>query len=251
MQLLSQARAKHIRLLHQKKYREESATFLVEGEKAVVETLKSDWEVTLIAGTEKFQQTYIALIDRAKDRFFRVGEDQLRQLSTLQSNDSSLCIVQVPNAKPKPDPTASLWLAVEEIRDPGNLGTIIRLADWFGLSQLICIENCVEWFNPKVVSSSMGSFLRVQPVFMTREELILQKERVLVAAQMDGKSLYQFTFPAKATLIVGNESKGISSFLLEKSSSICIPRFGQAESLNAAMATGILLNHWRFGLKIK
>ena len=97
----------------------------------------------------------------------------------------------------------------------------------------------------------MGSFLRVQPIFMTRNELVMEMERALIVANMEGKSLYQFTFPDKATLVIGNESKGISNFLLERATSICIPRFGEAESLNAAMATGILLNHWRFGLEIK
>lgn len=251
MQLLSQAKARQIRLLHQKKYREEYASFLVEGEKAVVETLNSEWRVLLVAGTEKFQQANKELVDQNRDRFFLVKEEQLRQISTLQNNDSCLAVVQIPVRKLSPDRSSALWLAVEEIRDPGNLGTIIRLADWFGLSQLICVDDCVEWFNPKVVSSSMGSFLRVQPIFMTRNELVMEMERALIVANMEGKSLYQFTFPDKATLVIGNESKGISNFLLERATSICIPRFGEAESLNAAMATGILLNHWRFGLEIK
>lgn len=251
MQVLSQAKAKQIRLLHQKKHREEQSSFLVEGAKAVIETLNSDWEVLLAAGTAKFLVSHKNQVENHLDRFFQVEEEQLRQISTFQTNDSALCIVRFPKPEKKPDSDAPLWLAVEEIRDPGNLGTIIRLADWFGLSQLLCLGDCVEWFNPKVISSSMGSFLRVRPIGYTKENLVSQTDRSVIAAHMVGKSLYQFTFPQKSTLVIGNEAQGISDFLLQKASSVCIPGFGPAESLNAAMATGILLNHWRFGLHIK
>lgn len=251
MQALSQAKAKQIRLLHQKKHREQESAFLVEGAKAVVETLKSDWEVLLIVGTLKFYESHKTQIERHLDIFFLTNSEVLGQISTLQTNEAALCVVRIPKPPAAANPKAPLWLAVEEIRDPGNLGTIIRLADWFGLSQLLCVGDCVEWFNPKVVSSSMGSFLRVHPVSVTYENLIDKEDRPLLAAHMEGKSLYQFTFPQKSTLVIGNEANGISEKVHLNALPVCIPRFGPAESLNAAMATGILLNQWRFGLHTK
>ena len=144
-----------------------------------------------------------------------------------------------------PDPSQNLWLALDQISDPGNLGTIIRLADWFGLKEVICVGSVVEWYNPKVIASTMGSFLRIRQV--VADAASLQKaDRPWFAADMNGQNLYDFRFPEQATLVIGSEANGLRpEWLQKKESVLSIPSFGKAESLNAAMATGIFLNHWR------
>lgn len=246
MQVLSQAKAKQIRALHQKKERQTSGLFLVEGAKSVLETLKSDWEVLLLVGTADFYEQNTSNLGHFTGVSCLSSREDLGRISSFQSNDSSLAVVRKKEHSSKPNPDVNLWLSVYGLSDPGNLGTIIRVADWFGLTQLICLGDVVEWFNPKVISSSMGSFLRVEPVFMDFEDLKAEKERPVLAADMDGVSIHGFRFPDKCTLLIGNEAHGLSPEVLAKCDNrISIPRFGKAESLNAAMATGILLNHWR------
>ena len=140
---------------------------------------------------------------------------------------------------------APLWLVLENISDPGNLGTLIRLADWFGLDSLVCMGNCVDWYNPKVIAASMGSFLRIKQVISV-PDVLLSSDRILVSADMDGQNLYTFSFPQKAALLIGNEAAGLSEiWLKEPAKRLSVPAFGKAESLNAAMAGGIILSHWK------
>ncbi|HRH35507.1 MAG TPA: RNA methyltransferase [Catalimonadaceae bacterium] len=246
MQVLSQAKAKQIRALHQKKERMATGLFLVEGAKSVLETLKSNWEIAFLLGTTEFFNQNVQATERFSSVAYVAEKAELAKLSTFQSNDSALAVVRKKDLKSEPDPEAPLWLVLDGLADPGNLGTIIRVADWYGLTEIICLGDGVEWHNPKVISSTMGSFLRIQPIFMTMDSLKAIKDRPLLAADMEGSSLFQFQFPDRSTLLIGNEAHGLSPEVLKICANrISIPRFGQAESLNAAMATGILLNHWR------
>jgi TrmH family RNA methyltransferase len=245
---LSQNKAKQRRALQQKKAREESGLFLVEGGKTVLETLDASWPCESLVCTEKFLSEHKNILDSLQTEVFLCGEPQLNQLGTFKTNNTALLVARQSPPEKQPGDSQKLWLALEDISDPGNLGTIIRLADWFGLKEVICLGNCVEWFNPKVVAATMGSFLRIKEVIMTREEFV-GKGRPWFAADMNGKNLYDFRFPGKSTILIGNEARGLDPFWLQKPESILsIPAFGKAESLNAAMATGIFLNHWRSGL---
>jgi len=248
MQLLSQTKAKQTKALHQKKNREESKLFLVEGAKVVLETIKSNWEIDFIVISHSFHESYKSKLSNFEEKIFVCSEEQLSQISTFKTNNAALAVVKQKKKLSIPDVSLNFWLVLESISDPGNLGTIIRLADWFGLKEVITIGDGVEWHNPKVISASMGSFLRIKQV-KTDVEFLLSSERKAFIADMSGQNLYNFRFPQKSMLVIGNEAKGISEKWLQSDVvPITIPSFGQAESLNAAIATGILLNHYQFGL---
>ncbi|TAD98402.1 MAG: RNA methyltransferase, partial [Bacteroidetes bacterium] len=154
---------KRIKLLHQKKYRQEEELFLVEGEKSVVELLQTDFQIVALFATEKF--------DRKNNHFYRkdffyeiVKANDLEKTGTLQSNDSALAVVQMPKNQDFILEN-ELVLALDNINDPGNLGTIIRIADWYGIHKILCSLQTVDWYNPKVITASKGSFLRIKPYY--------------------------------------------------------------------------------------
>ena len=242
---LSQNQAKQIRALQQKKYRQETGLFLVEGSKAVSETLEDGWPCESLVCTERFLKSNPKATETFKKDIWICSEDQLSSLGNFQTNNAALLIARQKSPQSIPDPSQNLWLALDEISDPGNLGTIIRLADWFGVKEVICLGNCVEWYNPKVIASTMGSFLRIRQVVLNAD-LLRASDRPWFAADMNGQNLYDFRFPGKSTLVIGSEANGLNAdWLKVKESVLSIPSFGKAESLNAAMATGIFLNHWR------
>lgn len=244
MEGLSQAKAKQIRLLGQKKHRQEQGLFLIEGTKMIRETLASDWPLEyLVLPSQSKPGADIPL--PAGLPVFAASPDTLSGLGNFQTNSAGILVARQKPIGTKPDENAPFWLVLDRISDPGNLGTIIRLADWFGLSQVLLLGDCVEWWNPKVVAASMGSLLRIRPVRVSREQ-VDTPDRPWFAADMEGQNLYDFRFPDKASLLIGNEAHGLDPDWLRRADRrIRIPAFGQAESLNAAMATGLLLNHWR------
>jgi TrmH family RNA methyltransferase len=246
MQILSQALAKQIRLLQQKKFRDKEKLFLAEGAKPVIELLQSDWKIKYLIGTATFFERPGLPSDRFPDGTFEVSEKNLSSIGSLETNRDALAVVEMPGNAKLPNPDLPLWLVLDQLSDPGNLGTIIRLADWFGLPEIITTGQTVEWYNPKVINASMGSFLRVRQV-KSDAETILPSGRAVYTAEMGGQSLYEFRLPGKPmVLVIGQESHGISAAWKKAGTqALSIPRFGEAESLNAAMATGILLNHWR------
>lgn len=242
---LSQNQAKQIKALQQKKYRQESGKFLVEGTKAVSETIQAAWPCDVLVCTERFFESNSRITESFRQDLRICSEEQLSALGNFQSNNAALLVAFQKAPGDFPDPGQNLWLALDEISDPGNLGTIIRLADWFGLTEVICLGNGVEWYNPKVIASTMGSFLRIRQV-IADAAWIQNADRPWFAADMNGQNLYDFRFPGKSTLLIGSEANGLSEkWLRNKDSVLSIPSFGKAESLNAAMATGIFLNHWR------
>lgn len=249
MQVLSQAKAKQIRALHQKKVRQAEGLFLVEGAKSVVETLKSDWKVNFLVATPRFITENTRFLEEAEFPVYQADADDLGKISHFQTNDSALAVVHQHPVGQSPHSKNTLWLALEGISDPGNLGSIIRLADWYGLDEIICLGDCVEWYNPKVIAGSMGSFLRIKQVVMDWNQLRSASDRTLLSADMNGESLFNHPFDYQSILLIGNEANGLSNEVLKSSNHrISIPSFGAAESLNAAMATGIILNQWRFRL---
>ena len=244
--MLSKNTVKFIKSLHQKKYRLESGKFFVEGEKSVVEVLQSSFTVDLLLVTQEFATKHTALLSGKAFEVLFVTPNQLEQLGQYQSNDAALAVVQMkPNQAFLPE-KGELILALDEVRDPGNLGTIIRIADWYGIKKLIFSSHTAEFYNPKVIQSSMGSFTRVQFYYGDLAQAFQEWKLPVYGAFLEGESIHELTNPTPGVLLLGNESQGISKEV-EKwvSSKITIPSFGKAESLNVAIATAIFCDNFK------
>lgn len=245
--MLSKSRVKYIQSLYHKKFRDQEAVFIAEGPKIVKEFLAfSPQLLQSIYALPKWVENHASLLNSLPpDRVQILEEQELQKISLLTTPNMVLAIVkQIPPAPYLP--TTGFSVMLDDIQDPGNMGTILRTCDWFGVKQLICSNSCVDVYNPKVIQSTMGSILRVNVLYEDLETWYPANQDIpLYAAALGGQSLKQLEIPPKAILLVGNESKGVSSNLLalcrEK---IMIPRIGSAESLNAAVAAGILL--WQF-----
>lgn len=245
--MISSNEIKFVKSLHQKKFREQEGLFIVEGEKLLSELLKSDWSVESIYATaEWFSKNNCP----PKIKTVEIKRAELERISALASPNEVLAVVrQREFAFNEKLSQEGVTLILEDVKDPGNLGTIIRIADWFGIKQVICSEQSVELFNPKTVQSTMGSLFHLPIVYgdvVTLTQKIQQVQIPVYGAVMDGSSVYSESFPKAMALIMGSESHGISPHLdrfLEKR--ITIPSFGAAESLNVGVATGIICSHYR------
>lgn len=240
---------KIIKSLHQKKYREETNKFLVEGTKSVVELLRSDYAIENLYATAPFMKDHEELIAKKGNiRLQTVDAAELKAFGTLEHNDGALAIaIQKKAHAPK---NTGIILALDDIRDPGNLGALIRIADWYGITDVVCSESCVDWHNPKVIAASMGSFTRVNGISMHLPSYLASQKIPILGAFLNGKNVHTYAFPQSGILVVGSESHGISrevaKCITEK---ITIPSFGGgAESLNAAVAGAIILDRWRGSL---
>jgi TrmH family RNA methyltransferase len=175
-----------------------------------------------------------------------VTPNQLEQVGQYQSNDAALAVVQMKPNKAFTPIKGELILALDEVRDPGNLGTIIRIADWYGIKKLIFSTHTAEFYNPKVIQSSMGSFTRVQFYYGELAQAFQEWKLPVYGAFLEGESIHELVNPTPGVLLLGNESQGISKEV-EKwvSSKITIPSFGNAESLNVAIATAIFCDNFK------
>lgn len=244
--MLSKNTVKFIKSLHQKKYRTEEGLFFVEGEKSVVEVLKSDFLVDLLLVTDSFEQRNFSLVKGFKGELIRVNQGQLEQLGQYQSNDAALAVVRMkPNTAFIPS-GSELIIALDEVRDPGNLGTIIRIADWYGIKKLVFSPHTAEFYNPKVIQATMGSFTRVQFFYENLEAVFSRWKLPVFGAFLEGENIHELSHIEPGVILMGNESKGISPEI-EKwvSQKVTIPGFGQAESLNVAIATAILCDNFK------
>lgn len=250
--MLTRATLKHIKSLQQKKFRREHGCFVVEGGKSVAEVLASDFVVLQLLCTEAFlPQICDAALARGVEPL-TLGEAALTEISTLENNHSALAVVQIPAPKPIHRTDGEWLLALDGIRDPGNLGTIIRTADWFGIRQIFCSEDCAELFNAKVLAASMGSFTRVHLAYGDLAAFLsAQRARdaqvPVLGMDLDGDNVHRLQFATGGgVIVVGSESHGLSADVQQQlSARITIPAFGQAESLNAAIATAIVLDNLR------
>jgi TrmH family RNA methyltransferase len=253
--MLSKSLISQIRLLHHKKYRDGQQLFIVEGIKSCLETLQSSFEVVhcfIIASDT-------ALGDRAFEKnvkFQIISPKEMERISCLSTASEMLCVVkkmqyslnELDNEKP--------LLILDTVKDPGNLGTIIRTADWFGFNQMLCSEDCVDFFNPKAIQASMGSFTRIKTVYTNIiEYLKTQTHRNIHGLYMNGNSIQKQQFKHNDIVIIGSESHGISknitSYIHTKIEIPLYPHEGVApESLNAAIASGIFMYAFRFGDKM-
>jgi RNA methyltransferase, TrmH family len=241
--MLSKNKIKYIQSLHHKKQRNEDLLFIAEGEKIVNEILAvAPQLIHSIYATEEWvaTQTNLDAIPYEVIEFF-----ELEKISTLQTPNKVLAVVQFLGNDELPNVAKEWVVLLDGIQDPGNLGTIIRICDWFGVKHLICSPNTVDCYNTKVIQASMGSFLRVQVQYTNLIEFVkTQQEVPIFAAVLNGISIHEVNGFQNGIVIIGNEGKGIDETLLELcTEKITIPAKGVAESLNASVATGIILSH--------
>ena len=240
--MLSKSEIKDIQSLRHKKSREETGLFIAEGPKITGELLRSvPQQVKKIYGLENWVEENKQLLANAD--FEIISETELERLSQLQTPNEVLSVFyQFESDEPVASKGVILYL--DSIQDPGNFGTIVRLADWFGILHIVCSEGSADFYNIKVVQASMGSIARVN-VFYDQELQWLEKQTLTkYAASLNGKSVYEVETIQNGILVIGNESKGIQPGIMEMiDEAITIPKRGSAESLNAAVATGIILSH--------
>lgn len=241
--MLSRKDQKFIKSLKVKKYRTREECFLVEGTKNVLELVKSDYKIEFIVGTEIF---FEAGYDFKKIRTELIKKDLLTQLSSFKTNEDVLAVAKTKYWELESMSLNDHVFVLDGVNDPGNMGTIIRTLDWFGFNQLICSKDCADFFNPKTINSSMGSFTRIK-LFSVDLAYFYEKNRLPVfGADMDGKSIFEKKISEHAVFVMGSESNGLSQqSRTEIKDYISIPRFGRAESLNVGIATAILASHLR------
>ena len=236
--MLSKNQVKLIQKLHHKKYRNELNLFIVEGKKSINEFLQAGYTPQLLIATEAFTTNV------SQHLITPVSKDELRKVSALQNPDEGLAVFEQP--KHKGILQEGVIVALDNVQDPGNLGTIIRLCDWFGVETLLCNTQTVDCYNPKVVQASMGSLTRVAVHYLDLAAFLTTTALPVYTMDLEGENLYTATFPKDCILILGNEANGISSEVRALSNEvITIPRFSQhqrTESLNVAMAGAIILS---------
>ncbi|MDG1041415.1 MAG: RNA methyltransferase [Flavobacteriaceae bacterium] len=237
--MLTKSQIKLISSLKQKKFRIQHQLFVVEGVKVVQDFLNSDYELVEIFAVDDHFSQY-------KQKLTRVNAKELSKISGFNTPNKVVATFKIP--RPKPINWSALVVALDAVNDPGNLGTIIRLCDWFGIENLICSETTVECFNPKVVQASMGSHTRVNITYMDLEKALPLAPNCM-GTFMDGMSIYEQNLPDEGLLVLGNEANGISQDIEALvDTRLSIPRFGnlkQTESLNVANAAAILLSEFK------
>tara|TARA_R110002050_G_scaffold34196_1_gene86505 strand:- start:18562 stop:19293 length:732 start_codon:yes stop_codon:yes gene_type:complete len=238
---LSKNHIKLITSLQQKKYRQKHNLFIAEGVKVVNELLNSNFEVEQLFITGDF------VISSKTENSISISEAELKKISQLKTPNKVVGLFKIPERHPAKD--TGLIVALDAINDPGNLGTIIRLCDWFGVQKLICSTTTVDCYNQKVVQASMGSLTRVEIIYTDLVEYLKEIELPTFIADMDGENVYKSDLPKEAILVMGNEANGVSDEIKKLvESKISIPRFGniqETESLNVATATAILLSEFK------
>ncbi len=241
--MLSKANAKYVKSLQVKKYRKQEQCFVVEGAKSVQELLRSDLDVLKVFATPRLISE---LGTNIKAAVIEVTESQLSALGEFQTNNTCLAVARMrENVFPTIGPS-EFALVLDNIRDPGNLGTIIRIADWYGITKMIASTETADFYSPKVISATMGSFTRVRAFYTDLVDFLKRWDGTVFGAFLDGKSVHDADFGTGGLIVIGNESHGISAELLPfVTDKITIPRFGGAESLNAAVATAVICDNIR------
>lgn len=237
--MLTKNQTKRILNLNKKKYRQEQQCFIAEGPKVVQEFLDAQYDLVEILSTSDHYQ-------RFGKAYTKVSEIELHKISSLKTPNVVVAIFKIPT--PKEIDASQLIVALDGLNNPGNLGTIIRLCDWFGVLDLVCSTNSVDCYNSKVIQSAMGSHTRVNITY-TDLALFLKTNQQTFGTFMDGKSIYQEDLPQSGVIVMGNEANGISDNIESiLDNRLAIPRFGnlkQTESLNVANAAAIILGEFR------
>lgn len=251
--MVSKSTIKLIKSLALKKFRTKERLFIVEGDKNVHEVLNSNYRVEQLFATKSF-------IEKNKTNggkagvITETGPAEIKKMSLLQNPQNCLAVCKLPDAPLLPQKlTNNLSIFLDNIQDPGNLGTIIRICDWFKIENLFCSPNTVDFYNPKVIQASMGSFCRVnmyKTAFEEVEELARHTQTPVFGAFLEGENIYTKELPHRAILVMGNEGNGIQKKLEKKiTTKIKIPEFQEnnsgAESLNVSVATAIICSEFK------
>jgi len=248
--MLSKKQISWINALKVKKYRKKQQAFIVEGEKNVAELLQSHFNIIAIYALESWTIKNKKICNLHQQTLHIISPKELKRISNLHTPNEVVAIVKLPTnddtqkqiSQALQQPLQHHVLALDDIRDPGNLGTIIRIADWFGINTLICSPTCVDAYSPKVVQATMGSIFHIQLIYNDLEQLFESNAKIPVyAALLQGKNIFDTDFSKKGIILMGNESQGINEkYFKYMSKAITIPRKGKAESLNVAVATSII-----------
>jgi RNA methyltransferase, TrmH family len=251
--MLSKNRTKFIISLQRKKTREEEGLFVIEGDKIVREFLQAGMAVKMLVAKPEFIRSLpsdlLAMVSETEEASF----DELKQVSTLKTPHNAIAVVAFPGRDlAKTDLKGELCCALEFIQDPGNLGTIIRAAGWFGIRNIICSDDCVDVYNPKVIQASMGAILHVRVFYTDLESFFADADKGIpvFGTVLDGETVYSHPLAPSGIILLGNESKGISEKLQKFiTSRIRIPGFSNArpglDSLNVGMAASIMFSEFR------
>ncbi len=242
---ISKNQIKLITSLSQKKYRQKHKLFIAEGVKVVGEFLASSFELETLFCIDGFES------EVSDQKIVRISENDLKKISNLKTPNKMVGLFRIPTQKPQKN--SNLIMALDAVNDPGNLGTIIRLCDWFGVDQIICSNDTVDSFNQKVVQASMGSLTRVSIHYLDLANYLTNTNLPAFIADMDGVNVYNTQLPKEGILVMGNEANGVCEEIKQLiTTKIAIPRFGaiqETESLNVATASAILLSEFRRGIE--
>ena len=242
---ISKNQIKLITSLSQKKYRQKHKLFIAEGVKVVGEFLASSFELETLFCLDGLESKV------SDQKIVRISENDLKKISSLKTPNKMLGLFRIPTQKPQKK--SNLIMALDAVNDPGNLGTIIRLCDWFGVDQIICSNDTVDSFNQKVVQASMGSLTRVSIHYLDLANYLTNTNLPAFIADMNGVNVYNTQLPKEGILVMGNEANGVCEEIKQLvTNKIAIPRFGaiqETESLNVATASAILLSEFRRGIE--
>ncbi|ANI88239.1 hypothetical protein A9P82_02320 [Arachidicoccus ginsenosidimutans] len=236
--MISKNEIKYIQSLYHKKTRDKENVFIVEGQKMVTELFQSNFGIKKVYATEKYvvPEWYSSAVTM-------ISDIELGKMSRLETPNQVLAVVEKKQQQQRID-TEQIILALDGIQDPGNLGTIIRIADWFGIQQIVASQDSADCYNPKTVQATMGSIFRVDVQYLDLNNFLSQSKTKILGALLNGNNVLQHSSISKGILVIGNESKGIRENIKPYiNEAVSIPAFGKAESLNAAVATGIILSH--------
>ena len=240
--MLSKNEIKFIQSLKQKKSRLEHGLFIAEGSKIVEEIITSNFIIERLAGTQEFFNRITNIPAGIKQQI--ITEDELEKISCLNTPQQVLAIVKSEQDNIKTLQNNDWCLALDGIQDPGNLGTIIRTADWFGIKNIVCSNDTADLYNPKVIQSTMGSFTRVNVFYTDLTAWMSTQNMPVYGAVLNGENIFNLQMKDKGIILIGNEGRGIRKENMDYIKiPVTIPRLGNTESLNAAVATGIILSH--------
>lgn len=253
--MLSSNQIKYIRSLQQKKFRIEFKKFVAEGDTLICDLIQSAYKAEMIIATNEWLENKSAVLLKNKSNIFSVKESELERISSLKTPNQVIAVFEIPDITIDIEYIKSqLTLVLDDIKDPGNLGTIIRIADWFGIHNIICSPETVDVYNSKVIQATMGSIARVNVFYMPIMEFLksLPSSLNIYGTFLDGESVYSKNLSENGIIIIGNESNGISNDLLPFiSEKLLIPSYSsdkknsKAESLNASVATAVICSEFR------
>ena len=237
---------KFIKSLQLKKFRKQENSFFVEGNKNVTELLGSDFMVTHLLYTAKFENLHKDLLVDFEGEKYPVSPQLLASMGSFVSNDSALAVAKMKDNQTISVEPGELVLALDNINDPGNLGTILRIGDWYGIKKMIFSPHTADFYNPKVLHASMGSFTRIAFVYTDLFQFIKETTVPVYGAFLHGDNIHKTVLKSEGIILMGNESSGISKELESLvSHKLTIPSFGAAESLNVSIATAVICDNFR------